>query len=81
MKHLLFSTVMVGGLVSACGSGESKSAGNEEHPTDTAAVITSFTNAAFADLQVLSYDIPGFDKLSLVQKKLEKYHDRSREFG
>ena len=75
MKHFIFSTALVGGLLVSCGgSGENA----DSQDTDSTQVTTEFERQknegpVFADLQILQYDIPGFDQLSLDQKKMVYY--------
>lgn len=74
MKNTVISAVLIGGLLSACGNaGEN----DETKDTDSTATVQferqKNEGNVFADLQILNYDIPGFDKLSLDQKKLVYY--------
>lgn len=63
-------------LITGCGSGD---AANTKTKTDTVAVADGYdenfvTEAqSFADLQLLRYQVPGFNSLSLQQKKLAYY--------
>src|SRR5271155_5495311 len=52
-----------------------KNSGSEQSKTDSAAKADSFKveAEAFADLQLLRYQVPGFNELSLQQKKLAYY--------
>lgn len=52
------------------GSGEHV---DDKDSTAQETIITTFEPESFADLQVLSYDIPGFDSLSVKQKTLVYY--------
>ena len=65
MKKQLLSAALVATLLSACG-GSSKNA-----PAETEKF--SYTVEQFADLQILRYRVPGFEALSLDQKKLVYY--------
>ena len=74
MKHILLSTIIVGGLLTSCGGSE----GTGSDSANDSTAVSSFEaqkneGADFADITVLQYDIPGFDKLSLDQKKLVYY--------
>jgi len=74
MKNTVISAVLIGGLLSACGNaGEN----DETNDTDSSATVQferqKNEGNVFADLQILNYDIPGFEKLSLDQKKLVYY--------
>ncbi len=74
MKNTVISAVLIGGLLSACGNaGEN----DETNNTDSTATVQferqKNEGNVFADLQILNYDIPGFEKLSLDQKKLVYY--------
>ena len=73
MKKYFQSTLFIASsfVFFSCG-GSSEST----ETTDSTAVvedITTFENEAFADVQVLSYEIPGFDSLSVKQKTLVYY--------
>ncbi|MCF8449338.1 MAG: dipeptidyl peptidase 3 [Taibaiella sp.] len=63
-------------LITGCGSGDTA---NTKTKTDTVAVADGYdenfvTEAqSFADLQLLRYQVPGFNSLSLQQKKLAYY--------
>ena len=67
-----FLMVMTSVVLFSCGGSSS------EETTDTDSTSASFEKQknegnVFADIQVLQYNIPGFDKLSLDQKKLVYY--------
>lgn len=73
MKKIILSFVLVGALFS-CSNPEN--ATNDDKVQDTTATSdTTFNYVAdqFADLRVLRYQIPGFDQLTLKQKKLAYY--------
>lgn len=77
MKKIILSTVLMGALLASCG-GDSVSTEEPQENSDTTAmtaptVVDDYENEQFADLQVLKYKIPGFDRLSLDQKKLVYY--------
>ena len=65
MKKQLLSVALAATLLGACG-GASKTA-----PAETEKI--SYTVEQFADLQILRYRVPGFETLSLDQKKLVYY--------
>ena len=65
MKKQLLSVALAATLLGACG-GASKTA-----PAETEKF--SYTVEQFADLQILRYRVPGFETLSLDQKKLVYY--------
>lgn len=74
MKKILISAALAGGFLASCGGAGEK---NDTENTDSTAT-SSFERQkndgnVFADLQVLNYDIPGFDQLSLDQKKMVYY--------
>jgi len=74
MKKILISAALAGGFLASCGGSGEKT---ETEKTDST-MTSSFERQknegnVFADLQVLNYDIPGFDQLSLDQKKLVYY--------
>lgn len=74
MKHFLISATLVGGILASCGgSGESTETENADSTQTTGFERQKNDGAVFADLQILQYDIPGFDQLSLDQKKLVYY--------
>ncbi len=62
-------------LFTACQSGNVSSAETPETPAVASGYDTSFKVEAesFADLQVLRYQVPGFNELSLQQKQLAYY--------
>jgi len=65
---------LLAGLLAACGPNPNdKDAQSEEGSTSNQAAAVDSTDRRFADVQVLNYQIPGFDKLSLSQKKLVYY--------
>ncbi len=74
MKKILISAALAGGFLASCGGAGEK---NDTENTDSTAT-SSFERQkndgnVFADLQILNYDIPGFDQLSLDQKKMVYY--------
>lgn len=78
VKRLITITALSGIIFSCNNNSTNTGAGNDSTKTDTAAVAaydTSFkVNAeSFADLQVLRYQVPGFNQLSLKQKQLAYY--------
>ena len=64
-------------LASSCGDGDDKS--NTPQVDTTAPKVTGYDTAfkveaeAFADIQVLRYQVPGFNELDLKQKQLAYY--------
>jgi dipeptidyl-peptidase-3 len=74
MKRILFLSVLTGTILSSCGgSGNEQEGGNTDSTASTAFEKQKNEDMAFADVQILTYDIPGFEKLSLNQKKLVYY--------
>ena len=74
MKKILISAALAGGFLASCGGAGEK---NDTVNTDSTAT-SSFERQkndgnVFAYLQILNYDIPGFDQLSLDQKKMVYY--------
>ena len=70
IKHLFVMTVLATTLGSACkNSGEPKTGGGSDSAQQTFDVV----NEKFADLQVLRYQVPGFEELSAQQKELAYY--------
>ena len=63
-KQILLAAVAVFSLFSACGSASKEPAVTEKF---------DYTVEQFADLQILRYRVPGFETLSLDQKKLVYY--------
>jgi dipeptidyl-peptidase III len=59
-------------LLFSCG-GNSENKEVDKDSTSTEPRITHFETEAFADVQVLSYEIPGFDSLTLQQKTYVYY--------
>ena len=68
MRHWVMSGAILALLTSGCSTGQKtgETANNEQTTED---IVVD----RFADVQVLRYDIEGFDKLSLKQKKLVYY--------
>lgn len=75
MKHLLISGILMGGLMTSCGDSENTSDtdGGSTNDSLQTSSLTADKRETFADLQILQYDIPGFDRLTLDQKKLVYY--------
>jgi dipeptidyl-peptidase-3 len=73
MKLINYSIISLFTLIIV--SCKSKNAENSEANLDSTAVTDSFDYMAdrFADIQVLRYKVPGFEKLSLQQKQLAYY--------
>jgi len=69
----LLSTMMLAGAVviglAGCNQNKSNNMNSQITPEDT---MGAFSNR-FADLQLLTYKVPGFDELSLQQKQLAYY--------
>ena len=64
MKKHLISAALAVALFSACGTASKSPAGTEKF---------DYTVEQFADLQILRYRVPGFEELTLDQKKLVYY--------
>lgn len=64
MKGKLLSAALAVSLLSACGSAPKAPAGTDKF---------DYTVEQFADLQILRYRVPGFETLTLNQKKLVYY--------
>jgi dipeptidyl-peptidase-3 len=77
LKSWLIPVAVFSTLVTACNNSTNKEASNTSASTDTtiATIDTAFKVQAesFADLQVLRYQVPGFNQLSLQQKQLAYY--------
>jgi len=73
MKSILYySLIFVSSILFfSCGGDETKT--DESKDTIVSNDITTFEIEMFADVQVLSYEIPGFDSLTLKQKTLVYY--------
>ena len=69
MKKSVLSMSVIAGmlLMASCGDGTKSSQGAAGQPE------SSFDERAFADLQILSYEVPGWDQLTLKQKELAYY--------
>lgn len=64
--------LIVTGMLSSCG-GDKKAETNETKNESAAASSTEIMADRFKDIQVLRYDIPGFNELSVQQKQLAYY--------
>lgn len=75
MKNLIISGILFSAFLASCGGEESTDSATTSDSTVTSAEFVAQKNegAVFADLQILEYEIPGFEKLSLDQKKLVYY--------
>jgi len=62
---LSMSIIVSALLLASCGGAESKGAAN--------ANVATFTDNSFADLQILNYDVPGWDQLTLQKKEFAYY--------
>jgi dipeptidyl-peptidase-3 len=76
MKNKLFYTTAIAGLLlTSCGDGDSH--GDESNSDSTAVVENNadfeYVAESFGDIQMLRYQINGFDQLSLDQQKLVYY--------
>ncbi len=65
---VLYSCFLMGALIWSC----------NENPSETSAITSDETSfdyvvEQFADIQILRYQIPGFNELSIEQKKLVYY--------
>ncbi len=76
MKQFIIYTAIVGAFLTSCG-GTTKKDQMDDQSTDSTEIVMFETEKnegpIFADLQILQYDIPGFEQLSLDQKKLVYY--------
>jgi dipeptidyl-peptidase-3 len=76
MKHkIIYTTAIAGLLLASCGGGDSH---ENVSDTDSTVVVENSGNfeyvaESFGDIQILRYQINGFDKLSLDQQKLVYY--------
>jgi len=66
-KMLLAGSILIG--VAGCNQNKSNNMNSQISPADT---LGAFSNR-FADLQLLTYKVPGFDELSLQEKQLAYY--------
>ncbi len=77
MKKTQLGMMLLSGILlfSACGENKGGEAGGSEQKKEAAGYDPNFkVNAeAFADLQLLRYQVPGFNELSLQQKTLAYY--------
>jgi len=73
MKQLFFGLPLFAAAVLLPGCNGSNDSGNTQNDTLEESAITTFETEAFADVQVLSYEIPGFDSLTVKQKTLVYY--------
>ncbi|WP_066757672.1 dipeptidyl-peptidase 3 family protein [Crocinitomix algicola] len=75
MKNLIISGIVLGGLFTSCGGAEQENQNADSNNTDSLTVNESkkMDTERFGDVEVLRYEIPGFEKLSLTQKKLVYY--------
>lgn len=73
-QKFIYTTAIAGLLLSSCGEGESHDTTNESDSTSvTAFEAQKNEGKTFADVQMLNYEINGFDKLNLDQQKLVYY--------
>jgi dipeptidyl-peptidase III len=73
-KSLIFSLLLIGICFFACQPSDSNWPGGNHSKTSLETGSTSKTVVdTFADLQVLRYDVPGFEELTLQQKTLIYY--------
>jgi dipeptidyl-peptidase-3 len=73
--QFLIGAVLAGGLASGCHSNshdKTTTTTMKDSSSTVSDTLGAFSNR-FADLQLLTYDVPGFDGLSLQQKKLVYY--------
>lgn len=79
MKHLItlkkLSTLTLGCIFifTSCGGNKENTGGEIKDTTGSEPTVNNFKTEAFADVQVLSYDVPGFDSLTLKQKTYAYY--------
>jgi dipeptidyl-peptidase-3 len=69
IKNITVSSLLSAAMLVSCSDSSDKKGGATSNDTPAASNIVD----RFADIQVLRYDIAGFDKLSLNQKKLVYY--------
>ncbi|HAS36188.1 MAG TPA: dihydrofolate reductase, partial [Flavobacteriales bacterium] len=72
MKYWTLASILALSILSACAPAEQKEESTEmaeAQPTDEFEYLAE----QFADLKIIRYQVPGFDKLSLDQKKLAYY--------
>lgn len=80
----IFIAVVMAFMLAACGSDQAPDNAAEKQPASSAGVAESLDGPEakeivspqvdrFADVQVLRYEVPGFDRLSLKEKKLAYY--------
>lgn len=74
LKHVLLAGAMAGFVV-GCKSGQTTEKGNTSSVDSVAKTTDTFNVEAdrFADIQVLRYQVPGFNELTLQQKQLAYY--------
>jgi len=70
IKYLLIIAVLIGGLITGCNS-DTKMKTKEEKTIEKDDF--KYLLEQFADLKIMRYQVPGFDALSLEQKKLIYY--------
>lgn len=73
MKHLIISSAIVGGMLASCGGSSDGNEANNTNDSSAVQMTDSKNDNRFADVEVLQYEIPGFDQLSLDQQKLVYY--------
>jgi dipeptidyl-peptidase-3 len=66
-KALSMSIIVGAILMSSCGNG------NKPNDNASASSAIEFNERSFADVQLLNYDVPGWDQLTLQQKELAYY--------
>lgn len=73
--HSLLAVICLFGFLTSCNTAGDKTSPSSDSSKTASAYDTSFNVEAesFADLQVLRYQVPGFEKLSLQQKQLAYY--------
>lgn len=73
-QKFIYTTAIASILLSSCGEGESLDTTNKSDSTNIEAFeVQKNEGNTFADVQMLNYEINGFDKLSLDQQKLVYY--------
>ncbi|TNJ42864.1 dihydrofolate reductase [Tamlana fucoidanivorans] len=69
--NFILNVMLVGAIITSCGNEKNKTNNNEVSVKEE--VSFDYNVEQFADVKVLRYQIPGFEKLSLKEKKLVYY--------
>ena len=73
MKKIFLSAVLAGAILASCSAPQSSE--NKDNKANTEEF--QYLSEQFADLKIVRYKIPGWEKLSLQQKKLVYYLTQS----